>query len=169
MIGTLEIIEIVLALLLTLSACGVVLFKQPVHSCLSFLSTLVFLSALYVLLSAEFIAVMQVLIYAGAILVLFIFVTVLFQDAHAQLNLLHPKTSKLQILLSCLLFTFAMFFFEWQIQALASAVNLKEGYGTVQNLGRDLYVDFFFPFEAVALIFLIALVGSIYIAKREDK
>lgn len=169
MIETLTWIELLLGALLTLSGLGVVLFKQPVHSCLSFMLTLVLLSTLYALLSAEFIAVMQILIYAGAILVLFMFVVVLFQDAHQELHLLKSKSSTLLLVLSGGLFISAMLLFEWGVKDISLLMPLHQGYGTVENLGRDLYVDFFFPFEAVVLLFLIALVGSLYIAKREDK
>src|SRR5262249_51901600 len=76
----------VLSIFLILSALGVVFSKKPVYSGLSFLLALLLLSALYVELAAEFIGIMQVLIYAGAILVIFMFVMILFQDAHQQID-----------------------------------------------------------------------------------
>ena len=75
--------ELLLGLLLILSGLGVILAKKPVYSALSFLLTLILLAIQFLELSANFIAVMQVIVYAGAILVMFMFVIVLFQDAHA--------------------------------------------------------------------------------------
>ena len=73
---------IVLGFLLVLASLGVILCKKPVHSCLSFLLTLLLLAGLYLNLQAPFISAMQILVYAGAILVIFMFVIVLFQDAY---------------------------------------------------------------------------------------
>jgi NADH-quinone oxidoreductase subunit J len=136
-------LEGILGVLLVASALGVLLTKQPVHACLFFLVTLLTLAVLYFKLSAQFIAVMQIIVYAGAILVLFMFVIVLFQDAHRQLELSQ----------------FINLPAEKKATALAS-------YGTVESLGQALYIDFFFPFEAVILIFIIAVVGALYIAKK---
>ena len=68
------------------SSLGVILVKKPVHASLCFLLTLIDSGAFYLQLHAEFIAVMQVLVYAGAIFVIFMFVIILFQDAHEQIE-----------------------------------------------------------------------------------
>lgn len=163
---TLTLVDAVLGGLLILSSLGTILFRQPVHACLSFLLSLLLLSAIYVSLSAEFIGVMQVLIYAGAILVLFMFVIVLFQDAHSELHKYLPKSSKALAITAAAIFTTSMLLFEWQIKDVETTKPLKENYGTVQSLGNDLYDDFFFPFEAMLPLFLVAIVGSVYIARR---
>jgi NADH-quinone oxidoreductase subunit J len=143
------------------------LTKQPVHACLSFLLTLLSLASLYFQLSAQFIATMQILIYAGAILVLFMFVIVLFQDSHHSLDLTPPKSPRLFMDLISFVFILTMLFLAKNFFHLPSEVSsLPMGYGSVESLGRALYLDFFFPFEAVILIFLIALVGALYIAKK---
>jgi len=72
----------ILLSLVALSSFGVIFFRNPVHACLSFLLSLVCLAGLYLRLVAPFIAAMQILVYAGAILVMFMFVIVLFQDAY---------------------------------------------------------------------------------------
>src|ERR1700761_2906986 len=80
-----NVIQWFLGIVLILSSLGVVLARKPVHASLSFLLTLLILALFYLQLSAQFIAVMQILVYAGAILVIFMFVIVLFQDAHQQI------------------------------------------------------------------------------------
>jgi NADH-quinone oxidoreductase subunit J len=165
---SLTLVDAVLGGLLVLSSLGTILLRQPVHACLSFLLTLLLLSSIYVTLSAEFIGVMQILVYAGAILVLFMFVIVLFQDAHQALHQFMPRSSRLLAIASASLFILAFLFFEWQIKDVQATDSLSAGYGTVEALGKDLYDTFFFPFEAMLPLFLVAIVGSVYIARRRE-
>jgi NADH-quinone oxidoreductase subunit J len=161
-------IQWIIGSVLVLSSLGVVLVRKPVHASLCFLLTLFMLAALYLQLSAQFIAVMQVLIYAGAILVIFMFVVVLFQDAHQQIARYEAKSSRLLLLIAAGALLLALAFLGKQFFYLAPAKEqLIEGFGTVQSLGQALYLDFFIPFEAVTLLFVIAAVGSVYIARKE--
>lgn len=158
----------ILGSLLILSSLGVLFAKKPVHASLSFLLSLMLLASLYLQLSAEFIAVMQVLIYAGAILVIFMFVVVLFQDAHSQISLHHAQSLPLLLYAAAAAFLgmFALLGMRFFDLLPGKAVPV-EGFGTAHSLGLLLYVDFFFPFEAVVLIFLVAVVGALYIGKKE--
>jgi NADH-quinone oxidoreductase subunit J len=160
-------IEWILGALLVVSALGILLLRQPVHACLSFLLTLLTLSAVYLRQFAHFIAVIQILIYAGAILVIFMFVIILFQDAHAQISRHKANSGPFLLFAAGAAFVSALAVLGEKFRDLpALAEKLPEAYGTVQSLGEKLYIDFFFPFEAVILLFLAALVGSVYIAKR---
>lgn len=157
----------ILGAILLLSSLGVILVRKPVHACLSFLLTLLCLAALYLQLSAPFIAVMQVLVYAGSILVIFMFVIVLFQDAHEQMVHLEPKSSPLLLIVAGSAFTLAIAFLGRRFLDLPAAPkDIPKGFGDVETLGRALYLDFFFPFEAVILLFLVALIGALFIAKK---
>lgn len=162
-----NLIELLLGTLLILSSIGVLAVRKPVHASLCFLLTLLCLAALYLQLSAEFIAVLQVLVYAGAILVIFMFVIVLFQDAYQKIALL--KANSLPVLLFCAVsfFLLALIFVGGKlIELIPLNDKLPHDFGTVQSLGQALYVDFFFPFEAVVLLFLVAVVGALYIGKK---
>lgn len=162
-------LEVILGAVLIFSSLGVILAKKPVHSCLYFFLTLLTLATTYLQLSAEFIGVMQILIYAGAILVIFMFVMVLFQDAHAKISITSGKSAKLLLTFAALSFLLATSIFAYMIKGLSSASSHpSEGFGTVQALGQLLYVDFFFPFEAILLLFLIAPIGAFYIAKKDN-
>ena len=133
-----------------------------------FLLSLLSLAVLYLLQSAQFIAVMQVLVYAGAILVIFMFVIVLFQDAHEQIERHPAKSPPLFLLAVAGIFTLALIYLGRQlIEIQPSTKTLPEGHGSVETLGKLLYVDFFFPFEIVVLLFVVALVGALYIGKKE--
>jgi len=151
-----------------MASLGVILARKPVHSSLFFLLTLLSLSALYLQLSAQFIAVMQVLIYAGAILVIFMFVIVLFQDAYQQISQLQAKSAPLLLIAAATAILLTVSFLGKQLLDITPAkADTIEGFGSVQQLGQALYIDFFFPFEAVILLFLVAVVGALYIGKRE--
>ena len=159
--------EWILGSFLILSSFGVILLKKPVHASLSFLFMLLSLSALYVELSAQFIAVMQILVYAGAILVIFMFVIILFQDVHQKIEHDRPKSFAPLLIAAAVSFLIALVFLgrRW-VGITASEGDLPEGFGTVESLGKELYIDYFFPFEAVILIFLIAIVGALYTARK---
>jgi len=158
----------ILSSVLVLSSLGVVLAYKPVYASLSFLLTLLMLAALYLELSAQFISVMQVLVYAGAILVLFMFVIVLFQDAHVQIEKHRAQSTKLLLIVAGCSFALALIYLGSRFLALPAPSSQAAQYGTVEALGALIYTDFFFPFEAVILLFLVAIIGSLYIGKKGD-
>jgi len=158
-----------LGFLLVFSSIGVLLARKPVHASLSFLLTLMSLAGLYLQLDAQFIAVMQVLVYAGAILVIFMFVIILFQDAYHKIDLLESQSSRPLLIFSVVSFLFTLGLLGNALRYLTpSQRTVPKDFGMVESLGKALYVDFFFPFEAVILLFLVALIGALYIAKRGD-
>lgn len=160
-------IQWILGLIVILSSLGVILVRKPVHASLSFLLALVTLSALYLQLAAEFIAVMQILVYAGAILVIFMFVIVLFQDAHEQLAHFKPQSNRNFLIVAGVLFSLCLLILARNYLNLPLAKSdISPDFGSVQTLGTALYVDFFFPFEAIIFLFLTALVGALYVAKK---
>ncbi len=161
-------VQWILGCILILSSLGVLLARKPVHACLSFLLTLFTLAVIYLQLFAQFIAVMQVLVYAGAILVIFMFVIILFQDAHLQISSYKAQSLWPFLFVAGAGFVAILAYLGQQLVTLPLAKEkLPEGYGTVQSLGQAIYLDYFFPFEAVILLFLVAIVGSIYVARKE--
>lgn len=162
-------LELILGTLLILSSIGVILAKKPVHSCLYFLLTLFTLATIYLQLSAQFIGVMQILVYAGAILVIFMFVMILFQDAHEKMLKVKPKSAPVLLVGGGACFLLALLVFGKDVLHIPSDGRaVSKGFGTVEALGRALYVDFFFPFEALLVLFLIASIGALYIGKKEN-
>jgi NADH-quinone oxidoreductase subunit J len=142
--------------------------KKPVHACLCFLMTLLTLATFYLELSAQFIAVMQILVYAGAILVIFMFVIILFQDAHQQIEDFKSQSKPLLLGTAAAAFVVSLGMLgHFLIRIPHMSKNLPANFGTAEGIGKALYLDFFFPFEAIILLFLIAVVGALYIAKKE--
>ncbi len=157
-----------LAGLAFVAALGVILYRKPVHACLSFLLTLLSLAGIYLQLSAEFIAIMQVLVYAGAILVIFMFVIILFQDAHEQLRLFKAQSTSRLLYAAGAVLVLTILSFAGQIKSFSGEpASLPPDFGAVEPIGKALYVDFFFPFEAVILLFLVAIIGALYMGKKE--
>lgn len=157
-----------LGLVMLFSAVGVLLARKPVHASLSFLLTLLTLALFYINLFASFIGVMQVLVYAGAILVTFIFVIVLFQDAHYQIEQHPAQSSKWLVFAAGIAFLAALGAFSHVLFELPPAhPKAAANFGHVEGLGKALYLDFFFPFEAVIFLFLVAIVGAFYIGRKE--
>ncbi len=162
-----NMIQWITGFILLLSSLGMIITKNPVHSCLSFLLSLLALATLYLELSASFIAVMQILVYAGAILVLFMFVIILFQDAYPKIEMVKARNCPVFLLGTGTAFILTLFSIGKKMVSLTpSETHLPKDFGTVETLGKALYLDFFFPFEAVILLFLVALIGSLYIGKK---
>jgi len=157
----------ILGFIIVLSSLGMILVKKPVHSCLCFLSTLIALAAVYLQINAPFLAMMQILVYAGAILVIFMFVIVLFQDAHAKIATLKPGSRSWLLLLGSLSLIAAVLWLEEYLTHLSFGHRIDQSeLGSAHSLGMALYTEFFFPFEALSLLFLIAVVGALYIGKK---
>lgn len=160
-------LQIFLGFVLLMASLGVILLRKPVHASLSFLLTLFMLALIYLQLHAEFIAVMQILVYAGAILVIFMYVVVLFQDSYMKIHLTQPQSSSLLLYTTIGAIILGFTFLGKQLLHLPNSIQpLPQGFGTVQSIGQLLYIDFFFPFEAVILLFLIAVVGAVYTARK---
>lgn len=159
--------DLFLGIFLILSSIGVITLKNPVHASLSFLLTLLTLATIYIEFGAEFIGIAQVLVYAGAILVIFMFVIILFQDAYHELLKYKPQVSKGLIYSAAFLFLISIgFFFKPLLLMPMNEPLLNPDYGTVEHLGKALYIDFFFPFEAVVFLFLVAIIGALYMGKK---
>jgi NADH-quinone oxidoreductase subunit J len=152
--------------------------RNPMYSVMFLIASFGALSGLYILLDAPFAAVAQIIIYAGAIMVLFLFVVMLLnapQEDAAGWDRTHPLrqpgVGRFGILLALLLVAQL----GW---ALARAVTLDEGVGSrggsavvssVRELGRVLFTDYMFAFEATSILILVAMVGAVVLARQEGK
>lgn len=160
-----EILFWILAALSILSAVMMVSSKSPVYSVLWLIMTFFTISGHYILLNAQFLAIVNIIVYAGAIMVLFLFVIMLMnlsKDTEPQKS----KWMKIAGAISggCLLLVL--------IAALrdADAGTAQMGYGEIgliQNLGKVLFTDYVVPFEISSILFLSAMVGAVVIGKRD--
>ena len=149
-------------------ALGVILARQAVYAVLSLVVTLFALSGLFVLLEAYFVAVIQVLIYAGAILVLFLFVVMLLDMAPEQLLHVKGKTLRVMGSLCGVLFFWQLAKAVRHIQAhFAPAASLSPVVGTTQAVGKLLFTTYALPFEVASLLLLVGVIGAVVLAKKK--
>jgi NADH-quinone oxidoreductase subunit J len=154
--------------LLTLLSAGLVIFaKSPISSAMSLVATFFFLAGIYVLLWAHTVAVLQVLVYAGAIMVLFLFVIMLLNLG--EVTSTGPRMSLSRIAggaaAAGLLVVLVMAI--WRIPADAHTFSAAETqtFGTLAAIGQDIYTRWLLPFEAVSLLLLVGMVGAVVVAK----
>ena len=149
----------------------VVTRKNPVHSVLWMLLLFFHIAALYLFLNAEFMAAIQVIVYAGGILVLFLFVVLL-------LNIREELMINKFIGFWPTGLTFAVGLFVTVAMALTSFISAPPGQYTIEfikqhthtkGLGVLMYTEFLYPFEIASLILLVAIIGAIVLAKRRLK
>lgn len=142
--------------------------RNPIHSALSLIGSFFCLAALYAQLSAHLLAAMQVIVYAGAVMVLFTFVIMLLNLAPEEIQ--PPKVTTTKVLAGVLaLFIFGKLATAIGLAAAGSVpVELTEaqGYGTLKVVGRMLYSTFMVPFELASVLLLVAAVGAVVLAKR---
>jgi NADH-quinone oxidoreductase subunit J len=147
----------------------VVALRNPIYSALSLLIMFFHVAGLYVTLHAEFLAAVQVIVYAGAILVLYLFVVMLLnlkreERYHEQL----PLAGLLGIMLLTELLLLIM---QRGGGAVAPPGKMLEGtggaFGNTETIGEVLYSTYLFPFEVASLILLVAMIGAIVLAKKD--
>ncbi len=139
-------------------------FRNVVAGAMSLVVSMVALAGIYVLLHAHLVAVVQILVYAGAIVVLFLFVVMLLNLRSDEFP---PARQRLVKLLGVAAGALALvWFFTVLSGALPESGPLPEGYGGYRRVGVALYTDYVLPFEVASLILLAAIVGAVVLAKR---
>jgi NADH-quinone oxidoreductase subunit J len=151
------------------TALMVVLSKHPVRSVLFLVLTFFMITANYVLMNAQFIAIVNIIVYAGAIMVLFLFVLML-------LNLNKTNEPKGSILMTFGAVIAAGGLLTVLVAAVRDAVLAptmidasSENAGLVENLGQLLFTKYVLPFEVSSILFIAAMVGAVLLAKRDKQ
>jgi NADH:ubiquinone oxidoreductase subunit 6 (subunit J) len=149
-------------------AIGVVLLRNPFYSVLALVGHLISLAALFLLLRAEFAAAAQVVVYAGAVMVLYVFVVSYIGDQDEPLS---NVGGGLKVLAPVFAFALAI---ELCIALLGSALKgisangapYVLGFGTPKEIGRLFLTSYLFPFEVASLLLMVAAVGAVVLARR---
>ena len=161
---------LLLALIAIASALGMLLSRNAVYSALFLVLNFITVAAFYLLLGASFIAMAQITVYAGAIMVLFLFVIMLLGAESLPKSTVIPWQRPLAIGLSVLLFAEAAYLLvtkarpSGKVLAPEAAVNATEN---LQQLGIALFTEYLLPFEVVSILLLVAMVGAIVLTKKE--
>ncbi|AEA43953.1 NADH-quinone oxidoreductase subunit J family protein [Fluviicola taffensis] len=151
------------------TALMVVLSKHPVRSVLYLVLTFFLISANYVLMNAQFIAIVNIIVYAGAIMVLFLFVLMLLNLNKEN----EPKHSPMMTIGAAVaggsLFLVVVAAMRDAILATPMIDANSEKVGLVENLGQILFTKYVLPFEVSSVLFLAAMVGAVLLAKKEKQ
>lgn len=148
------------------AAINVVVQKHVLYSALSLIVMLAAVSGLFVLLQAPTLAVIQIVVYAGAIMVLFVFVIMLLNVSSAEEEAPDPLRWPKFVGIPAGLFLLAMLTSSiWRVEA--SGLGPAPDTGSPAAIGRSLFTDYLLPFEATSILILIAIVGALVLAKRD--
>ncbi len=156
-----------LSIMALFSAVMVLASKKPIHSVLFLTMAFFAIAGHYVLLNAQFLAVVHVIVYAGAIMVLFLF-TVMLLNLNKDERSPKPVWVKIMALIAggMLMLTLIGVFRGYDIQSVQDPMTTQ--IGLVKNLGRILYHDYLLPFEMSSVLFLTAMVGAVLLGKKEQ-
>ena len=150
--------------------------RNPMYSVLLLVASFGALAGLYIQLDAPFVAVAQIIIYAGAVMVLFLFVVMLLnapQEDAAEWDRTHPLRQPAFARFGALLALLLVVQLVWALLTAAGTdapVGARAGSETVSSvraLGRTLFTDYVFAFEATSILILVAMVGAVVLARRE--
>ena len=166
---SMDVIAYILGGLTIGSALMVILSSHPIRSILYLVVTFFMISANYVLMNAQFLAIVNIIVYAGAIMVLFLFVLMMLnlsKDAE-------PKSSIKMIAASViaggsLLVVFIAALRDAHV-AIGASAGTSNDIGLVKTLGRELFTTYVLPFEMSSVLFISAIVGAVLLAKREKQ
>jgi NADH-quinone oxidoreductase subunit J len=146
-------------------ALSLILQRHPIHSALSLIVVMMAVAGLYLLQGAEFIAAVQIIVYAGAIMVLFVFVIMLLNAGEEERTNLSRMARYVGLPLGIFLLLQLVF---WIRRAPAPVAALSVGPAPTRKLAMMLFQDFVFPFELTSILILIAILGALVLAKRES-
>ena len=149
-------------------ALGVIFNTSPVGSAMCLIGMMLGLSGIFVLLQAHFVAILQIIIYAGAIMVLFMFVIMLLNLKEAASADWVTRGNNLYISITTGVLAIGILYKIVDVifmTELNSPSTLSDSFGTVATIGEALFTDFVLPFEVASLLLLAAMIGAVVLAK----
>ena len=156
----------IFTVLALLGGLGVIGFRTPIRNVLSLVAVMISLAVMFLLLSAQFVFAVQVIVYAGAVMVLFLFVVALMGPMR------EPKGVRVpwQIFLGAVVVAAFAFLLYSELNSVTyrqpdANVDLSL-FGTVQAIGVGLFTTYLYPFELTSVLLLVAAVGAIYLSRR---
>jgi len=159
------IVFFALAAIAFLGAVSLIWQKHPIHSALSLIVVMVALAGLYLLQGAEFIAAVQIIVYAGAIMVLFIFVIMLLNAGEEERENLSRLARFVGVPLGLVFLVEVAY---WIARATSHMAQSSTQAVSTRELSTLLFREYVFPFELTSFLILIAILGALVLARRED-
>ncbi|MEN8171644.1 MAG: NADH-quinone oxidoreductase subunit J [Chloroflexota bacterium] len=162
------IVFIILALVSVAAALGMLFSKNAVYAALYLILNFVSVAVFYLILGGSFIAVSQVAVYAGAIMVLFLFVIMLLGAEKLGPNKTLVWQRPLAIILGVILGIETLYVLFAQASPGTAASTLPSGFGSPSAVGQVLFNQYLLPFEITSVLLLVAMIGAIVLSKREQ-
>lgn len=157
------------AVVAVVSACGVVWLNNPVHCAVSLMICFIQIAAIYILLHSPFLAAVQLFVYVGAIMVLFMFVIMMLEIRQATLERFLPGSKYIALVFSLgLATTMLWLLFSSPLISQIAPPTLSASQGDVKELGKAMFIQYLLPFEVVSIVLLVALVGAIFMTRKGD-
>ena len=159
-----------LAALMVIAAAGVVVVQHPVRSAMCLVATLFLQAVLFVFLDADFVAALQVVVYAGAIMVVFLFVIMLLNLQQDEVER-RPRGRVIAALGGATLFVLGLLLAIKQAGVLLPGPGMSaaapQGFGSIESVGLRLFTQYLLPFEITGLLMLAGVIGAVVLAKRK--
>lgn len=148
--------------------CGLmtVLSKNPIHSVIYLIGCFFAIAGHYLILNAHFLAVVHIMVYAGAIMVLFLF-TLMLMNLNEETEKHKPALARIGAVIAAGVLGMVLIAVFVKADAMPVQATQNLTIGTVQNLGKVLLDEYFFPFEFASILFLSAMVGAVLLAKKD--
>jgi NADH-quinone oxidoreductase subunit J len=165
-----KVLFIIFAVVAVLSALNILLQRNPLYSALSLIGTLASVSALFVMLNAQFIAAIQIVVYAGAIMVLFVFVIMLLNEPKDVPHIDKQRGLRFLAIPFAGLLLAETVYVVWRLPEVTPKTlveNPDQAFGTTWSIGTALYTTYLLPFEITSVLILMAVVGAMVLARRE--
>ena len=159
------VVFLILAAMALAGAVNLIVQRHPIHSALSLIVVMGALAGLYLLLDAEFMAAVQIIVYAGAIMVLFVFVIMLLNAGVEERTSLSRLASYAGVPLASVLLLVLAIAVTRASQPLAAQATPADA---TRNLALLLFRSYVFPFELTSILILIALLGALVLGKRRE-
>ena len=159
-----QILFIVIAAAALLGGLGVIAFREPIKSVLSLVGSMLALAILFLLLSAQFVFVVQIIVYAGAVMVLFLFVVALLGPMRERWTTRLGKQWAIALVAAVVFFVLLITMLGGIHFRTPQKANMSV-FGTVQQIGAGLFGPYLFPFELTSILLLVAAVGAIYLSR----
>jgi NADH-quinone oxidoreductase subunit J len=161
------VLFIIFALVAIVCAFNLVLQKHPISSALSLIGVMGSLAVLYLLLGAEFIAMAQMIVYGGAVMVLFVFVIMLLNAGTEKASSKSWFAQLAGVPLLCAFVAVLGFLISAALPPLRSVHFGTWVGGTAEHVGRMLFTQYLLPFEVISILILIAILGAVVLARKE--
>lgn len=163
-----QVAFIVLAVFALLGSIGVVFLKSPVRAALALVANFFTLGLVYFMLGSEMIGISQIMVYAGAIMVLFLFVIMILRSKYPEEEgtLWRDRRFIFGLLGTAIVVAFISNFVIAPTKQIYGA-DFDRSYGTPQAIGKVFFTQYVYPFEVISILLLLGVVGSIMLAKRK--